>query len=115
MLKIKGKLSNNTHAFSLGTLIKVRGILSPLYSKKYMSKTRPPELMNDVINMFEHFGPEEPSEAFERAPNVVVPPLEKDLAKAKYEAGTLGSQKENFLTFHFLLSDFSRPPEASRT
>lgn len=99
--------SDDRHAFFLGVLKKVRNVLAPRFAQGYVPAKKQPKSMHDVLNMFEHLNLEEPSEAFEQAPNVAVAPLKPEDADADYKAERIDSLQESFLAFYLLLSDLN--------
>jgi hypothetical protein len=79
------KESDDRHTFFLGVLYKVRDILSPLYPQDYVPRKKAPKSMSEFVNMFANLELEEPSAAFEQAPDVVVTPWVPTDADANYK------------------------------
>ncbi|KAF2733386.1 hypothetical protein EJ04DRAFT_513260 [Polyplosphaeria fusca] len=100
--------SDDRHSYFLGTLKSVRDILGPRYSKDHKTCKKSPKTTNDIVNLFENLELEEPSKAFEDAPDMVpTPPLVQD-TDANYVAEVLNDIGEAFVTLHLLLADLHK-------
>ena len=93
--------SNNRHAFFLGILKNVRSILSPRLQTALVL-TKKPKTINEVFNMFEYLELEEPSEAFEKAPDAV------SASGPIYKAERPNDLDEDFFALYLLLHDLSK-------
>ncbi|KAF2106597.1 hypothetical protein BDV96DRAFT_638144 [Lophiotrema nucula] len=96
--------SDGGHAFFLGVLTRVRDVLSPRYTPAYVPTENSAASIEEVVNMFEHLDIEEPSEAFKKAPNVVLAPME---STNSYKVEQTFNLDEVFLAFHLLLADIN--------
>ncbi|KAF2993588.1 hypothetical protein E8E13_000745 [Curvularia kusanoi] len=96
--------SSNRHAFFLGILKKVRVVLSPLITgppaaiKEKANSTS----VSEILNVFEHLELEEPSAAFEQAPDAPTAPA------PIYKAERPNDVEEDFFMLHLLLHDLAR-------
>jgi hypothetical protein len=100
--------SNDRHAFFLNVLKKVQNILRPRYAKTYIPSQKKPKNIEEVINMFEHLDLEEPSEAFEQAPDATHAKLNTPASDVAYRAERLDGIQEDFFVFLLLLHDLNR-------
>jgi hypothetical protein len=95
--------SKNRHAFFLDILKSVRSVLSPLMSEAHAATKKPNTMnMNDLFNIFERLELEEPSTAFEQAPDA------PSASAPIYNAERPNDIEEDFFVFHLLLHDLSR-------
>jgi hypothetical protein len=97
--------SDDKHAFFLSVLQKVRDILKFRYPKNHVNSKKAPKDMAEVLNMFENLELQEPSEMFEKAPDVA--PSAPKAPKVTYKAERVDGLKEDFLAFYFLMSDLN--------
>lgn len=95
------KNSDDRHTFFLGVLKSVRNILGPRLPKQ--AKTSPPpKTVDEIMNMFEHLELEEPSEAFENAPDIPIANV------PIYKAEQPNNIDEAYFAMHLLLRDFAK-------
>ncbi|KAF3054003.1 hypothetical protein E8E11_006452 [Didymella keratinophila] len=95
--------SNDRHAFFLVILKNVRNVLTPLMlAAAAVTKKLKSTCTEDIFNMFEHLELEEPSAAFERAPDATL-----TLAHI-YKAERPNDIEEDFFALHLLLHDLAR-------
>jgi hypothetical protein len=95
--------SNDKHAFFLQVLKKVREILKPRLPKDSVLPSVP-KTTTDIVNMFENLDLEEPSEAFEQAPDITPSSSPEPIYKAERQ----NDISECFFALCLLLHDFSR-------
>ena len=94
--------SNKRHAFFLDILKSVRSVLSPLMPEAHAATKKPNTTkMNDILNIFENLELEEPSTAFEQAPDV------QSASAHIYHAERPNDIEEDFFVFYLLLQDLS--------
>jgi hypothetical protein len=104
---VKKQKSDDRHAFFLGVLKSVRDILTPRYSKKYTPQRKTPKSMTEMQAMFANLEVEEPSEAFQET-TTVTPSDAPAASNVHYQSERPDGLTEDFLAFHFLLSDLSK-------
>jgi hypothetical protein len=95
--------SDDKHAFFLKVLKKVRDILKPRLPKDRV-QTPVPKTTAEIVNMFENLDLEEPSEAFEQAPDIAPSSSPEPIYKAERQ----NDLSESFFALCLLLHDFSR-------
>ena len=103
--------ADESHSFFLNILEKTREILKPCLPahvpSDFLSKPKgdtEPQTDSEIRNKFAELDVHEPSEAFNAAPNVIVPDP-KSSNEPRYEAETVRSLKEKYLAAHCLLQD----------
>lgn len=64
--------------------------------------------MKEVLNMFENLKLKEPFEAFNQAPDIIIPLLNPEAADANYKAERVESREEDFVAFYLLLLDLNK-------
>ncbi|KAF1918794.1 hypothetical protein BDU57DRAFT_535853 [Ampelomyces quisqualis] len=97
------QISDDKHAFFLRVLIRVRDVLKPCLPKERVALQRP-KTTADLVNMFEHLDVEEPSAAFEQAPDVAPASPNEPIYKAERK----DDLQESYFAFYLLLHDFNK-------
>ncbi|PVH92820.1 hypothetical protein DM02DRAFT_698351 [Periconia macrospinosa] len=94
------KESDAGHAYFLSVLKNVRGILSSRLPKRPKAQSSP-QTFEELMNIFEHLELEEPSEAFEQAPDMT--PTKAPIFRAEHPV----DMEEAYFVFYLLLRDFA--------
>lgn len=95
--------SDTKHTFFLSVLKTVRDILKPRLPKE-RSIAKIPKTAEETINLFEHLDLEEPSKAFEQAPDVTPIPTNEPIYKAERQ----NDLEEGFFALYLLLHDLNK-------
>lgn len=96
--------TDDKHAYFLNILKKVREVLKPRLPNE-RAYTQKPNTTGDIINLFEHLDLEEPSEAFQLAPDVSSSAAPDEPI---YKAERQNDMEESFFAFFLLLNDLNR-------